>query len=86
MAKYFYQLSPAGPLPEVREGAHNHGMCPDKELNQQTFGAQYETHPLSHTSQDLNKFLKVCITIGQGMRGLRIPNCETSLTAFRIES
>ena len=38
-------------MPPNEDLAHNPGMCPDWELNQQPFDLQARTQPLSHTSQ-----------------------------------
>ena len=46
-----HQRVVASHVPSTGDLAHNPGMCPDWELNQQPFGSQPTLNPLSYTSQ-----------------------------------
>ena len=46
-----HQCVVASLVPPTGDPAHDPGMCPDWELNQQPFGSQPMLNPLSHTSQ-----------------------------------
>ena len=54
-----YQCVVASVTPPTGDLAHNPGMCPDWESNQQPFGSQPALNPLSYTSQGSENRLKL---------------------------
>ena len=49
--KHWFVVGPHAPLTGAL--AHNPGMCPDWELNQQPFGSQAGAQSIEQPSQDL---------------------------------